>query len=150
MRTLLVVLFAFALSGCAPGPESGAGFRLPAGNTEHGLQAFTDLQCNACHVVEGLELPYRGTMAANVTLGGEVTRVRTYGELVTSIINPSHRIAPGYPAEEVTVDGESLMASAALNEVMTVQQLIDLVAFLEARYRVTPPTYDPYGHIYSY
>jgi hypothetical protein len=30
---------------------------------------------------------------AHITLGGTTTRVRTYGELVTPIINPSHRVA---------------------------------------------------------
>jgi hypothetical protein len=83
-----------------------------------------------------------------VTLGGEVTRVKTYGELVTSIINPSHRLARGYPTEEVSAAGESLMALAYLNDVMTVQQLIDLVAFLQARYEVRPPAYDADWYLY--
>jgi hypothetical protein len=83
-----------------------------------------------------------------VTLGGEVTRVKTYGELVTSIINPSHRLAQGYPTEEVSAAGESLMALAYLNDVMTVQQLIDLVAFLQARYEVRPPAYDADWYLY--
>lgn len=144
----LLPLFALLLYGCAPDP--GTGFRLPAGDTERGLQAFVDLQCNACHVVEGLELTWHGDRHAEVVLGGEVTRVHTYGELVTSIINPSHRIAPGYADEQVTVNGESLMATAALNEVITVQQLVDLVAFLEAHYEVAPPAHYPYDYVYSY
>jgi len=95
-----------------------------------------------------LQLEPLGTGEPLVTLGGQVTRVRTYGELVTSIINPSHRLAPGYPIEDISRVGESLMALAYLNEVMTVQQLVDLVAFLQTRYEVIPPEYDPYGLLY--
>ena len=86
---------------------------------------------------------------ANVTLGGETVRVKSYGELVTAIINPSHRIAPGYPLSQVTTpDGQSLMTLGYLNDVMTVQQLIDLVAFLQASYQVMPPLVSPYSYVY--
>jgi sulfur-oxidizing protein SoxX len=73
-----------------------------------------------------------------VTLGGQTSRT-TYGDLVTSIANPSHRIARGYPPETVTVDGVPLMSLIYLNDVMTVQQLVDVVAFLQASYDVAPP-----------
>jgi sulfur-oxidizing protein SoxX len=82
--------------------------------------------------------------AANVTLGGKTTWVKTYGELVTAIANPSHRLTRRYPADEVAVEGESLMALAYLNDVMTLQQLIDLVAFLQSTYEVVPPPIEPY------
>jgi mono/diheme cytochrome c family protein len=131
-----------------PGPESALGFRLPDGNADRGLEVFTRLQCHACHSVEGLELRYLGTGAADVKLGGTVTRVKTYGELVTSIINPSHKLAPGYRPDAVSTDGESLMTLARVNDVMTVQQLIDIVAFLQARYEVVPSQYDPYAYVY--
>jgi hypothetical protein len=98
--------------------------------------------------VDGLDLQYLGAGAVDVELGGTVTRVKTYGELVTSIINPSHKLAPGYPLDEISTDGESLMTLAHLNDVMTVQQLIDLVAFLQARYQVAPPQYDPFEYAY--
>ena len=70
----------------------------------------------------------------------QTSRVRTYGELVTSIINPSHRLAPGYDPAYVTTGGESIMTLANINAVMTVQQLIDVVAFLQSRYDVAPPS----------
>jgi L-cysteine S-thiosulfotransferase len=143
-----ILVYAAVLTACMPGPESASGFRLPDGDADRGLTAFTELQCHACHSVEGLELQYLGTSAADVKLGGTVTRVKTYGELVTSIINPSHKLAPGYRADEVSVDGESLMTLARLNDIMTVQQLIHLVAFLQARYEIVPPRYDPYGYVY--
>jgi hypothetical protein len=81
-------------------------------------------------------------------LGGASRRVRTYGDLVTSIINPTHRLIAGFPAEQVSRDGESLMP--VLNDVMTVQQLIDLVALLQSSYEVVPPADDPYAYGYTY
>ena len=148
MRTfLLVVLGSLLLAAC--GEKSGFGFRLPDGDAKRGQEAFVALRCNACHHVEGLDLPHQGSGAADVALGGQTIRVKSYGELVTSIINPSHRIAPGYPESRVTTaDGQSLMALAYLNDVMTVQQLIDLVAFLQSRYELVPPPISPYSYVY--
>jgi hypothetical protein len=148
MRTLpLVVLGGVLLAGC--GQKSGLGFRLPDGDAKRGREAFIALRCNACHHVAGLDLPQQGAGAADVALGGRTIHVKTYGELVTAIINPSHRIAPGYPENRVTTsDGQSLMALAYLNDVMTVQQLIDLVAFLQSSYEVMPPPISPYSYIY--
>jgi sulfur-oxidizing protein SoxX len=74
-----------------------------------------------------------------VKLGGETTRVRTYGELVTSIINPSHRIAPAHRATGALPEDESVMSYAYLNDVMTVQQLVDIVALLQPTYEVVQP-----------
>ena len=143
----LIVLLCALLVGC--GPKSGMGFRLPDGSPERGRAAFLALRCTACHRVVGLDAPDQGTGAANVTLGGETGRVKSYGELVTAIINPSHRIAPGYPPSQVTTpDGQSLMTLAYLNDVMTVQQLIDLVAFLQGSYQLVPPPVSPYSYIY--
>lgn len=147
-RYIAVVLCAGILQGCTPGPESTRGFRLPEGNARAGLQAFQDLECHACHDVQGLEPPAQSALDTRVALGGQVTRVRTYAELVTSIINPSHKLAPGYPEADVTEDGQSRMESAYLNEVMTVRQLIDIVTYLQPLYEVKPPEYDPYSHIY--
>jgi len=125
-----------ALAACSP--ESPFGFRLPDGDAAAGRQAFLDLRCNSCHEVRGIALE-QGSGPAHVTLGGRATRVKTYGELVTSIINPSHKIAPANRAEGATAEGESLMSYAYLNDVLTVQQLIDLVAFLQPTYQIVPP-----------
>lgn len=133
------------LAAC--GPESPLGFNLPDGDADRGRAAFLELRCNSCHEVEGLEIAYREGLA-QVTLGGPTTRIKTHGELVTSIINPSHRIAPRYPEEQVTVNGESLMNAAYLNDVMTVQQLVDLVAFLQSTYQLMPPAVPTYWRVY--
>jgi sulfur-oxidizing protein SoxX len=124
-----------ALAACSP--ESPLGFRLPDGDAAAGRQAFVDLRCNACHEVAGVPIEYLEGIA-HVELGGQTTYVKTYGELVTSIINPSHKIAPPY-RESAVPEGQSLMRYAYLNETMTVQQLVDLVAFLQPTYQVVPP-----------
>jgi len=148
MRTLLlVILGAVLLAGC--GEKSGFGFRLPDGDAKRGREAFVALRCGGCHHVKGLDLPGQGSGVTDVALGGQTIRVKSYGELVTAIINPSHRIAPGYPESRVTTtDGQSLMTLAYLNDVMTVQQLIDLVAFLQASYELVPPPISPYSYVY--
>ena len=70
-------------------------------------------------------------------LGGEVSKVKTYGDLLTSIINPSHKLAKGYPLDAVSDDGESKMYR--YNDYMTVQELIDIVMFLQPHYEIVIP-----------
>ena len=134
--------------GCMADPKSGKGFTLPDGDLAKGEATFASLQCNACHKIAGVDsLTAEGQeSAASVILGGEVSRIKTYGELVTAIINPSHRLASGYEPEAVSVDGESKMRN--YNDVMTVTQLTDLVAFLQSKYELRkydPTDYPMYG-----
>jgi len=133
-----IVLSAVAacVSGC--GVESPFGFRLPEGDAAAGREAFVALRCNACHEIVGGDVEHLGG-AARVSIGGKTTRIKTYGELVTSIINPSHRIAPPNREAGAAEGGESLMSYAYLNDVMTVQQLVDLVAFLHPTYELVMP-----------
>jgi L-cysteine S-thiosulfotransferase len=135
---LLVVIFLILLIHCGGGAKSGRGFRMPDGDPEKGKIAFTDLYCHECHTVKGVELPSPPRSAQEmVMLGGETYEIHTYGDLVTSIINPSHRIIRGYPKEAVEKDGKSKMLN--FNSTMTVQQMIDLVAFLQSHYKFVPP-----------
>jgi len=146
---LLALTMLWLLGACTPSPESPRGFSLPAGDVEAGRQAFIALQCHGCHRINGVDLPqFLGTAPVAIVLGGQSARVRTYGDLVTSIINPSHRLIQGYPAEQVSRDGESIMP--VLTSVMTVQQLIDLVALLQSSYEIVPPTDEAYNYRYQY
>lgn len=148
-RGVLILAACAASLGCAPSSESPRGFVLPPGDVDAGREAFVALQCHGCHRINGVDLPqFLGTGPVAVVLGGESSRVRTYGELVTSIINPSHRLIAGFPAEQVSRDGESIMP--VLNSVMTVQQLIDIVALLQSSYEVVPPTDEAYSYRYRY
>ncbi len=144
MRKILLWLAPVVLLGCDPGPKSSHGFRLPDGDVSAGATVFVQLGCVRCHTVEGSEFP-EGELGdeVQVRLGGKVLRVRSYGELVTAIIHPSHDLAKGYPTEAVSRDGESLMTN--FNDRMTVEQLIDLVAFLQSTYmEYLPDDFDPY------
>ena len=136
--TFFVALSTIALSGCETGLKSSAGFRLPDGDPEQGREAFVALECNSCHTIKSMTLPVAASPGpVTIELGGDVRHVKSYGELVTSVINPSHVIARKYSKPEVAPEGESLMR--IYNDVMTVRQLIDLVAFLQPTYNVVVP-----------
>ncbi len=145
MFRILSLIFAFVLlagaSGCTRTPESAAGFRLPDGDQIAGRQEFIDLKCYECHTIPDETFPeIPNVEPPYVVLGGDVTRVKTYGELVSSIINPSHKLAKGYAEEEVSEDGVSKMR--IYNDVMTVRQLTDLVMFVQPHYKVVVPNYE--------
>lgn len=118
-------------------PDSGSTWtlRLPEGNADRGRAAFNMMWCHGCHRVKGhekeFEAPY-AQPAVPVVLGGE-QRKPSRIELVNSIINPSHRIEPGFQRDLVTQGKFSRMGD--YNETMTLQQLSDLVAFLESLQR---------------
>ena len=137
-RIWIISLFAAALVGCERDMMSEKGFALPEGDPVAGREAFVALQCFECHTVTDEEFPpIPGIDPPYVELGGRVTKVKTYGELVTSIINPSHKLARGYAAELVSVEGQSKMAY--YNHYMTVQQLNDIVMYLQPHYDVVAP-----------
>lgn len=134
MKKLLILLPLLFLWGCEP---NARGFALPEGDVEAGKVTFEQLGCTQCHSIDGIawQGPEGGV---EVPLGGAVSSLKTYGELVTSVINPSHRIARPYLGEQVAVDGESTMRR--YNEVMTVQQLVDIVSYLQTEYNVMVPS----------
>jgi len=135
-----------ALSACDQEARLNAkGFRLPDGDAQTGREVFLYMQCNQCHTIEGMQLPViPGKKPPYVELGGTVTHVKSYGELVTAIIYPSHKLADGYAEEVVSTDGESNMYT--YNRHMTVQELIDLVTFLQPQYDVVVPKVTYRGH----
>lgn len=133
-----VLMFVVMLGGCYSDPMSQKGFSLPEGDPDAGRNAFLYMQCYQCHTIAGESFPViPGAEPPYVELGGPVSRIKTYGELVTSIINPSHRLAKGYAEDVVSVDGKSKMYN--YNEYMTVQELIDIVMFLQPHYDVVVP-----------
>lgn len=142
---LAVAVILCGLSACDSGPRSPVGFLLPDGDVEQGKAAFVELECISCHSVNGVDLPPPTVIpnpSASVVLGGQVFEIRTDGYLVTSIINPSHKLARGLDKEEITTSaGESRMPD--YSDIMTVRQLIDLVAFLQSRYTVVPVPQSP-------
>ncbi|WP_339863817.1 hypothetical protein [Paremcibacter congregatus] len=141
MKTLFISVLGVSLimflTGCDQGPKSARGFSLPEGSVVNGEIKFVQLKCNDCHSVVGREeIREDVDPIMTVPLGGMTTRIVTYGELVTSIINPSHKISQRYLATPVEEEGQSKMRN--YNELMTVQELIDIVAFLSEQYELQP------------
>ena len=134
---LIVALLSSAVFvvGCAYNPSFG--FPIEQGDIDEGRQAFVDHQCHQCHSIAGLQLPeLAGAPAPILELGGEIINAKSYAELLTSIINPTHAISDRY-REQLRLDAvvplESPMPVPSIDN-MTVRQLIDLVAFLDSRY----------------
>jgi len=128
------------LSSCN---KQARGFALPEGNIEKGKVTYKRLACIECHSISNIEWK-GGKDNLKIPLGGEVTSLKTYGDLVTSVINPSHKVASFYNQKTSTEEGLSKMKN--YNEVMTVQELIDLVTFLQSEYQVVsqPTKYHSY------
>lgn len=138
MKALIPFAIVLTLAGCDKGADSPRGFSLPEGNPSKGEQVFMKYQCLACHSLKGYNTDdIEPELANRVLLGGNVSQIKTYAELVTSVINPSHKIAQNYIPSEVSDDqGHSKMRN--YNEAMTVSELVDLVAFLQPQYQLVP------------
>lgn len=140
-----VLLLSLASAGCQ---DQSRGFALPPGDVDRGKATFAELGCPACHAVQGefnkLVVEQGGDEVIEVVLGGPVSKVKTYGDLVTSIINPSHRLSRGRNADTMNPDGTSKMPY--YNDVMTVQQLVDMTTFLQGTYQIVVPEYDALPH----
>lgn len=140
---VLLVASVVALGACDTGPKGAVGFSLPDGDIEKGKAHYVAFGCNACH--ENSQIPQlktEGDAVLSVPLGGETTRIKSYGELVTSIINPSHRVARRSSDKLADESGQSKMVT--YNDVMTVTQLIDLVAFVQSNYTLSPYKHSTY------
>ena len=143
-RGALLALCALAAAcGKEPPQRTADGFVLPEGDVARGQQVFLDMGCRQCHGVAGLDLPpYQGVSALDIELGGKRARIKDYGELLTSVVNPRHVIADEYLRllnKEERARGDTAMPD--FNSRMTVNQLIDLVQFLHSRYEELVPEY---------
>jgi len=141
-----VVLYIFALLAVAACSQEGRpvrGFVLPEGDIAQGEQVFIDFNCHACHSIPGVEFPEAEFTAPFIlAIGGEVYRVRDYGELLTAIVNPDHIISPKYVAMLEKADRETIISPMPYyGETMTVAEMIDLVEFLHAQYTRLQPEY---------
>ena len=137
MQRLLVVVVAAAsiagITACEGGIVPKQEIVLPEGDAARGQEAFVALECTACHTIRDMELPAPEELGpVRIALGGKVSRVKSYSELVTSVINPSHRLARNLSKQPITQDGQSIMP--LYGDVMTVTQMVDIVAFLESKY----------------
>ena len=133
----LLFLIGMLFTACQ---SESKGFVLPQGDVAIGQLLFVELNCTDCHSITGIAWTGAGT-DPEVKLGGELTKLKSYGELVTSVINPSHKISQKALVSEkwLMPEGASKMESRNYNEVLTVQQLIDLIAFMQSEYKLKLP-----------
>lgn len=128
--------------------DQARGFALPEGDIEKGKVTFERLTCNECHSISDIEWK-GGSDNLKILLGGETSIQKSYGDLVTSIINPSHKITRRFKEQATSLTTEEgLSKMKNYNEVMTVQELIDLVTFLQSEYKVLTPPSDYYPYQY--
>ena len=103
-------------------------FTLPQGNPQAGREVFIALECYKCHAVQGERFPGDpadvGGIGPDLTGMGPLHPPEYFAE---SIINPNAVLTEG--PDYVGEDGRSRMPS--YNEVLTLEQLIDLVAYLK-------------------
>jgi hypothetical protein len=125
------------LNSCATHPDYATQFRFPIewGNIAEGQAAFVDLECHQCHTVKDVDLPpFEGESPVMLELGGTIVHAKTYADLATSIINPEHVVSDEYLSMLPSDARRGATTSMPFNDQMTVEQLIDLVMFLNSRY----------------
>jgi mono/diheme cytochrome c family protein len=134
--SVLIPLFLIVISACGEEGRPVKGFVLPEGDIAQGEQVFIDFKCHGCHTIPGLEFPEVDfTPPFILEIGGEVYRVKNYGELLTAVVYPDHVISRPYIALTSPMP--------YFGDEMTVSELIDLVAFLHAQYTKLQPKYYP-------
>ena len=121
------------------GTPKGWKFTWPKGDPVKGRAVFSKLECYSCHEVRGERFPApkeKEKVGPELSMMGPLHDVDYFAE---AIINPSAVIETGKGYQGP--DGSSKMPS--FNDSLTVQELIDLVAFLRA---MKPPSGGAGGH----
>ncbi len=111
------------------GVPKGWTFRVPHGDPDQGRKLFIELECHQCHSVRGEKIPPIDRGPEDV--GPDLTGMGSHYPpeyFAESILNPNRVtvIEKGYAGE----DGLSTMPSYA--DVLTLQDLLDLVAYLSS------------------
>ena len=140
---ILASVILLVLPACSEQGKPVRGFVLPEGDIAQGEQVFVDFNCHGCHTIPEMEFPATDfTPPFILEIGGEVYRVKTYGELLTSVVNPDHIISPKYIAMLESANREAVISPMPyFGEEMTVAELIDVVEFLLAQYSKLQPQY---------
>lgn len=138
-----IVLGAIAVSALAWAATQGEPYQslalvAPQGDPVAGRAAFVALGCTSCHGVEG-DGGLRAPASANPgpTLGRPP--LRHAGVVASAIVSPSHQVRPSVAAG---LEGE-LSPMGDYSEILTVRQLVDVVAYLLAPAAVAPPPPQP-------
>jgi len=151
--TTALLALTVLIAGCGKQDSNmtADGFVLPSGDADRGQVVFVDSGCTQCHVVAGMDLPaHPQASEIQIELGGKRAKIKEYGSLLTSVVNPQHVLADAYKrtlSAEEKARGETPMPD--FNSRMTVAQLIDLVQFLHSTYEKLVPEYRGYRYHYG-
>jgi len=128
MRTSLIavvlgapVLILAAACGGAETVETPSDFFLPVGDAVAGREAFIELKCHYCHVVDGdadMPAPVGDEHGPNI---GSRQGNQSDEKIAMSIVSPGHEMPP--------LMREPTSPMGDYRFVMTVQQLSDIVTF---------------------
>jgi mono/diheme cytochrome c family protein len=101
----------------------------PQGNVDAGRLVFHNLKCFVCHEVAGKEgQGMKVRTAVSAPLLDSRLAAKDPGEVITSVIAPSHKVSDAVAKES----GGKLSPMGDFTSSLTVRQLIDLVAFLRS------------------
>ena len=112
-------------------------FALPPGNADAGRQAYADFECFKCHEVQGEQFPApkpdQGGVGPALSEMGPMHPAEYFAE---AIINPNAsatwRIKHHKEEKKGYLGPDGTTKMPSYNGAMTVQQLIDLVAYLKS------------------
>ena len=141
--SLLALFFVAVLAACTVESPSVKGFVLPEGDIALGEQVFKKYGCHGCHSIPGVELPaIEPEPQLMLELGGEVYRVRGYGELLTAVINPTHVVSQEFIDKLEVANSNSVSTPMPYyGDAMTITEMINLVAFLQSQYKKLMPDF---------
>jgi len=91
-----------------------------------GRHASQDLKCTTCHRVAGDDVGHHPTITGPAL--GSMQATQSADEIAGSIVDPSHVIS----AKDGDWRETTLSKMGDYRDVMTVQQLIDIVAYLKS------------------
>jgi mono/diheme cytochrome c family protein len=131
-----LAVFGWALGGWSlGGGEKTAGSQagavsLPAGDAETGRRAFLANGCALCHGGTGeTDFPAPATAAAGPEIGSPQGNWST-NELARAILDPSHEVHPDFQEQRLNEDGTPASPMADYADVLSVQELADLTAYV--------------------
>lgn len=138
----------FLASAGAQSPEDQ--LALPEGDFDQGREAFVALGCHQCHTVPGVMLPvWDGNSPVTLSLGANTLSVKTYPQLVTSIVNPNHVVSTRYLSKLGLEEGTEVSTLMPSRDDMTVRQLLDIITFLDASYEQGLDDYEAYRNYFD-
>ena len=116
---------------------TGWQFAWPQGDPVNGREVFVKLECYSCHEAKGEQFPAPGgEVGPELSVMGPLHDAAYFAE---AIINPTAVVEKGKGYE--AADGASKMPS--YNDLVTVQEVIDLVAYLKG---LEPSAEPPASH----